>query len=438
MRSTTRIRLALTLIALGCANVPLGATAQGLAREPLPQVTQTKEFMRTLEAGAGMGNTVRPSVAAALMEAQRLMLGKDFKGAADSLNAAELIAAMTPYELHVTARVKGALAAATGDADLAARQYDLAAQGTWLSEADNLATLQTVAGVYYRAGNYAQAVAWFDRYFTAGGKDPDSALLRAQSHYLAGDYAAAAQSLGAELARDGATGKVPAEILLKLLADTRARVGDNLGYVAALEMLVHHYPGPTYWRALLNRVWTNPALSPRLHLDLLRLEQAAGVLSEARNYLLMAELALEVGFPTEASRVLEQGYAANVLGSGPDAAQHQALRTKVRAQAEADRRTMETDGLSAQKAPDGTALLSVGFNMVQSGQGGAGLVLMEQGLAKGIARNADLARLRLVGAYALAGQRDRAIPLLRGMTGNSNAVGHEELVRYWTLLLQQP
>ena len=117
---------------------------------------------------------------------------------------------------------------------------------------------------------------------------------------------------------------MPAEILLKLLADTRARVGDNLGYVAALEMLVHHYPGPTYWRALLNRVWTNPALSPRLHLDLLRLEQAAGVLSEARNYLLMAELALEVGFPTEASRVLEQGYAANVLGSGPDAAQHQA------------------------------------------------------------------------------------------------------------------
>ena len=75
---------------------------------------------------------------------------------------------------------------------------------------------------------------------------------------------------------------------------------------------------------------------------------------------------------------------------------------------------------------------------MQSGQGGAGLVLMEQGLAKGIARNADLARLRLVGAYALAGQRDRAIPLLRGMTGNSNAVGHEELVRYWTLLLQQP
>jgi hypothetical protein len=75
--------------------------------------------------------------------------------------------------------------------------------------------------------------------------------------------------------------------------------------------------------------------------------------------------------------------------------------------------TLEADALSAQKATDGTALLSVGFNMVQSGQGDAGLVLMEQGLAKGISRNADLARLRLVGAYALAGQRARAIALLR-------------------------
>lgn len=438
MHSKKSIRLALTLVALGCTSLSLSAAAQGLAREPLPQVTQTKEFMRTLEASAGVGNTVRPSVAAALMEAQRLMQGKDFKAAAESLGAAELITEKTPYELHVTARVKGALAAATGDADLAARQYELAAAGTWLSEADKLATLQTVAGVYYRARSYTQAVAWFDRYFAAGGKDPDSAMLRAQSHYLAGDYAAAAQSLGAELARDSAAGKLPAEILLKLLADTRSRVDDNVGYVAALEMLVRHYPSATYWRALLNRVWTNPALSPRLHLDLLRLEQAAGVLTEARNYLLMAELALEVGFPTEATRVLEQGYTANVLGTGPDAAQHQALRTKVRAQAETDRRTMEADALSARKAPDGTALLSVGFNMVQSGQGEAGLALMEQGLAKGISRNADLARLRLVGAYALAGQRTRAMPLLRSMAGNSNAVGHEELVRYWTLLLQQP
>ena len=164
MHSKKSIRLALTLVALGCTSLSLSAAAQGLAREPLPQVTQTKEFMRTLEASAGVGNTVRPSVAAALMEAQRLMQGKDFKAAAESLGAAELITEKTPYELHVTARVKGALAAATGDADLAARQYELAAAGTWLSEADKLATLQTVAGVYYRARSYTQAVAWFDRY----------------------------------------------------------------------------------------------------------------------------------------------------------------------------------------------------------------------------------------------------------------------------------
>ena len=63
---------------------------------------------------------------------------------------------------------------------------------------------------------------------------------------------------------------------------------------------------------------------------------------------------------------------------------------------------------------------------------------MEQALAKGIARNADLARLRLVAAYAQAKQRDKAIQVLSALAGKGDLVGYEEIVRYWKLLLRQP
>ena len=64
-----------------------------------------------------------------LIDAQRLLGDKQYKDAGAKLAAAQAMADKTPYELHILARLTGALAAATGDADLAAQQHELASQG---------------------------------------------------------------------------------------------------------------------------------------------------------------------------------------------------------------------------------------------------------------------------------------------------------------------
>ena len=61
---------------------------------------------------------------------------------------------------------------------------------------------------------------------------------------------------------------------------------------------------------------------------------------------------------------------------------------------------------------------------------------MEQGLAKGIARNADLARLRLISVYAELKQRDKALPVLQALAGKADLIGMDDCARYWTLLLR--
>ena len=380
--------------------------------------------------------TVRPEMGNLLLDAQRLLGEKNAKDAADKLRAAEAVPNQTPYEQHILARVKGALAQFSGDADMAAQQYQFASEGPWLKQADRLAGLYNIAGMYYNAKNYAKAVEFIGRYQQLGGTDPALIALLGQSHYLHGDYGNAVKALEVEIGKALAQGKPPVEIQLKLLADSRNRLRDEPGYTKALETLAQHYPSKATWRSLMVRLWSKPQLASRLQLDVYRLQTASAGMTEASDYTEMAALALQEGSAIEAARVLEQGYAEGLLVSGDKGSELQRLTDKARKSAAEDRATLEKDVLRAKTLPDGLAMFNYGFNLFQSGQTERGVVQMEQGLAKGISRNADLARLRLVAAYAELKQRDKALGLLQALSGKTDLVGLDDCVRYWTLLLR--
>jgi len=388
-------------------------------------------------APADAAPTVRPEIGTLLIEAQRLLGEKQYKDAGAKLAAAEAMADKTPYELHILARLKGALATGNGDADQAAQQYALASQGPWMKDADKIASLQSVVSLYYNAKNYDKTIEWIDRYLQAGGTEPTMGNLRAQSYYLKGDYAAAAKALEGELGKITAAGKVPTEVQLKLLADARRRVKDDAGSTQTLETLVRHYPSKANWSTLVQRLWAKPTLAVRLQLDVFRLQQAVAGLAEPSDFTEMAELALQAGSAGEALKVMELGYAAKVLGSGDKTAEQQRFKDKTAKMAAEDRNTLEKDLANAKKAADGTAMFNYGFNMVHLGLSERGVAQMEQGLAKGIARNGDTAKLRMVAVYAQLGQRDKARQVLGTLQPKADSAGLDDLVRYWTMFLNQ-
>lgn len=389
-------------------------------------------------ASAPAGPTVRPEIGALLIDAQRLLGDKQYKDAGAKLAAAEAMADKTPYELHILARLRGALAVSTGDADLAAQQLELASQGAWLKDTDKIASLQSVVSLYYNAKNYAKAIEWIDRYLQAGGTEPMMGNLRAQSYYLKGDYAAAAKALELEIGKATAAGKLPTEVQLRLLADALRRVKDEAGSTQTLETLVRHYPSKANWGTLVQRLWAKPSLATRMQLDVFRMQQAVAGLTEASEFTEMAELALQAGSAAEALKLMEQGYAAGVLGTGEQTTAQQRFKDKVAKLASEDRATLEKDLINAKKAADGTATFNYGFNMVHLGLAERGVAQMEQGLAKGIARNGDLAKLRMVAVYAQLGHRDKARQVVAGLSGKTDPLGLDDTVRYWTLFLNQP
>lgn len=382
--------------------------------------------------------TVRAEIATPLIEAQRLLGEKNTRAAADKVRLAEAVPDKTAYEQHVLARVKGAIGVLSGDADLAAAQYQIASTGPWMKLADKLSTLQAVASLYYHAKNYTKAIDAFLDYKQLGGNDPTLNQLLAQSYYLNADYANAAKALEAITGQTLAQGKVPPEMQFKLLADARGRLRDTAGHTRVLETLVQHYPSQANWRTLMSRLWARPQLATRLQLEVFRLQLLNAGLADATDYTDMAALALQEGASIEAAKILEQGYAAGLLARGEKGTELQRLTDKVNKSATEDRASLEKDLVRARTLPDGLALFNYGFNLFHTGQTERGVAQMEQALGKGIARNADMARLRLVAVYAEVKQRDKALKLLTELAGKTDPIGFDDCVRYWNLFLQRP
>jgi hypothetical protein len=197
-----------------------------------------------------------------------------------------------------------------------------------------------------------------------------------------------------------------------------------------MEKLVALYPTDDYWTDLLHRMQNKPGFSQTHSLDVLRLQTVAQKVMAPEEYVEMAELALAAGFPTEAKKTLDAGFAAGVLGTGSGAATHKQLRDKATRGAADDAKNIASGEASAAKAKDGAGLVNLGWAYVTMDQFDKGIPLMEQGIAKGVAKKPDEYKLRLGMAYAKAGRKAEAVKTLESIKGTD---GLGDIARYWIL-----
>lgn len=373
-------------------------------------------------------NTVRPEVGKPLQAAESLYKSKKYREALAKVAEADAAPGKTAYESYVIQRTRGSIAAAAGDHDTAARAFEAVIASGQSKGADQLKMVQAVAGLHYHAKDYAKAAQWAARYQKEGGSDPAMQTLLVQSHFLLNDCAAVSRAVGM------GNGRRPAEQELQMLANCYNKQKDSTGYVAAIERLVTLYPKKEYWTDLLNRVQKKSGFSDRFSLDVYRLKLATGNVTTANDYLEMAQLAIQAGFPAEAKAIVDKGYEAKVLGNGKDAERHQRLRDLVaKRQAEAAQaRTQAEKDAIADKGGD--ALVALGYSYVTEGAPQKGLAFMEQGLKKGGLKRPEDAKLLLGVAQMQGGARSRAQQTFRAVHGTD---GSADLARLWLLLGQR-
>jgi len=392
-------------------------------------------FIKTLAAaalalalGAAAQDAVRPDVGKPLQAANELIRAQRFKQALDKIREADAVGGKTASETYMIERMRLAAASGAGDVETAARSFD--AVSAKVSSADRLKMIESLAGAYYRAAKYPQAMQWGQRYFKEGGTSGAIRTLLIQSQYLAGDFAGAARELRTEIEQAEKSGSPPGEDRLKLLVNATLKMNDTNGYVWALERLVTYYPKKDYWVDLLSRLQRKPNFSDRLALDTYRLSLATGSMSAANDYMEMAQLAVQAGFPAEAKQVLDKGFDAKVLGQGAEAERQKRLRDLVAKRLEEDKQNQKTALAEAQEAKDGTALVNVGMNLVFNGDKQKGLQLMQQGIQKDSLKRENDAKLHLAIAQLIAGEGSKAQATLRQVSGND---GTADLARLWAL-----
>lgn len=377
---------------------------------------------------------LRPEVGKPLQSAQELIKAQKYKEALAKIRDADAVAGKSAHESLTVERMRFVAANGAGDADAAAKSLDALIASGKLSSGDQQKFVQAVAVAYYRTKDYGKAVVWTSRYFKEGGSDPQMRTLLAQSFYLSNDFAGAARELNAEVHATEKAGGKPGEDRLQMLASCYIKLNDMGGYVGVLEKLATHHPKKEYWADLLHRIQKKPGFADRLALDVYRLKLASGNIGGAGDYMEMAQLALQQGYPAEAKKIVDDGYARNLLGAGAEADRHKRLRDMVAKQLAADQKNLAQGEAQAAAAKEGTGLVNIGFNYVLNGQNDKGLALMEQGIAKGGLKRPDDARLRLGYAYHLAGQKTKAQQAFKGVQGTD---GTADLARLWLLQVQQ-
>jgi tetratricopeptide (TPR) repeat protein len=383
-------------------------------------------------------DAVRPDLYKLLDPAQikPLMDAKNYTEVQNRITQAEAFPDKTPYETYVLNRMKLSLGTSTGNDKMAMDALEAILASGKLAEADKPNFIQALATYYYNAKNYPKAIELYKQ-LQAFGKPSDqvnSALIRA--YYLSGDYASALKAQEPVLQAAEQAGKTPTVEDLRLYASAANKVKDDAAYLRGLEKLVAYYPNDDYWTDLIHRgIVRKPGFADASIPDVLRLEFAAVKQMSGDAYTELAELALKDGFPTEAKKVVDAGFAAGVMGTGSGAAKDRQLRDRATKEAASDAKNIAAGEAGATKAKTGAGLVNLGWAYATMDQYDKGIGFIQQGIAKGGLKSPDEAKLRLGMAYAKAGQKDKAISTFQEVKAGG---GLADTAKYWILLLNHP
>lgn len=384
-----------------------------------------------LAALAQGGEALRPEVGKPLQAAQKLIAEKKFKEALAEVAKVDAIANRTPYETFVTEQMRGAAASGAGDNATALKAYEAVLASGKMAGENKLKLMEAVAGTYLRGKDYAKSIEWLNKYRAEGGKNPITLNLITQAYYLGGQFALAAKEAAAQIAAVEATGGKPTEEQIKLLASAYVKQKDMSGYSSSLEKMLRYYPKQEYWADAIQRTAAKPGFSDRLIMDMYRLLRATGTLEGSKDYMEMAQLAVQAVLLGEAQAIVEEGYAKKVLGTGAEADRQQRLKNLIETKLAQDKKELAATDTAAAAAATGDPLIRTGLAYVTYGDSAKGLALMEQGLKKGGLKKPEEAKLRLGYAYYVAGQKDKAVQTFKTVGGKD---GTADLARLWIMV----
>jgi tetratricopeptide (TPR) repeat protein len=424
--ATTALGLVLGLSAAS-ASAQYGPTG-AVAPQQLPRPTnpQDQQQQQQQPAQAQPANGVKPSKKAlkAIIDLQTAVNANDTANIPAKVAAANAVAE-TKEDRYLIGQMQLKAALTSKDNAALAAAIDAVA-GSGIASPPDVAQLYMALGsTYYNAKQFDQAAAAFERGTAANPNNTDLLINLGETRFAQGRKQDAITFFQKAIQVRVAAGQKPEEALYKrtlgIAYDAQMPNAAEIGrqWVAA-------YPSAQSWRDAI-AVYRNTA-KPDVEgtLDLLRLMQATGALSQPADYSLFATAAADQNNFNEAQKVIDAGVAAKHIDAGSPLFRDivSGLKTKPKATA--------ADLAEATKtAQSGMALLRIGDRYYAMSDYAKAVELYKMASGKsGVDK--DVANLHV--GMALARSGDKA-----GATSALNSVGgtRAEIAKFWLLYVQQ-
>jgi len=321
--------------------------------------------------------TVSAKVGPLLNEAKAMMTSGNYSGAMAKLREADSLKS-TPDDTAAINSMKQYIGVKTGDAALGG------AAGAKAKFAND-----------YNAGKFRDVIADADLLRKNNALDANSQLIIGQAYYKANDFAGCVRytkNLGGS------------DTALELQARCAYEAGDDATQRQALESLVAHTGKPEYWKNLLRLSERSQGMSDHNTLDVNRLKLMTDNITTKDDYILLAQLALQLGNAAEAQSVLEKGTAAKVLTDDRSARLLALAKSQAAANAANEAKTLA----AANAQPQGDALVKLGEDQIGRGNAKGAIVTIQAGLKKPL-KDPVNGQIRLGQAYLAAGQKAEAV-----------------------------
>jgi len=381
---------------------------------------------------AAAQDSVRKEVGTPLQDAGKLLKAGKAKEALAKVRDAEAVGGRTAAENNAIEGIRFSAAMVANEPDTMVRSFEALKGAGKLSGAQQLQYMEAIAGTYLRNRDSAKALSWAQRYFKEGGSSPTMKKVLQNAQFASGDMTGAIKDTLEEISADERAGRAPSKDKLNLLLYAAQKKGDANAEGIATEKLLNYYPDPKLWNQILGGLPQKKSFdSSRYALDLYRLRLATGNMSRgAEDYMEMAQLAAQAGYPEEGKQVVDKGLAAGVLGQGAEGARHKRLADLMIKKIGEAKAGAAANEKAAADAKDGNDFVKLGLANAFGGNAKKGIEQIQQGIEKGNLKRPEDAKLYLGLAYQLGGEGAKAQAAWKSVKGSEGAA---DLARLWVI-----
>jgi hypothetical protein len=290
---------------------------------------------------------------------------------------------------------------------------------------NNALVLASAAGHYQKAVVYGQLLA------ALAPLSAESDLRMALDYYNLKDMAHAQEFAQKSIDAAKAAGTPPDPNALRIVMNGQAQKNDVSGVESSLETLVLADPdnAAVSWRDLVNLAFQEKGAGEIDAIFLYRLKVLAGAMTDADDYTTLAATDEQLGYPTEATDILQKGISSGKITAGQVGEQ----LNKARKDSVLDQRELPEAVSGAAKSKSGEGDVKLGEDYWGYGRFADAEAAARRAIAKGGLKHPAEGPLLLAATLVAQNKYDEAIQVLGQITGTPATM---KVAHLWTLYAQ--